>query len=132
MKRSSTRLKQTKENTFPSKHITKFRILLPQVTVEAKMTNVLKWDWTSRWNINNVIVRKGAVEPLILHMVGDLFKSTFQNTNEDVTLSFSCFYLQKIACPKKKIQNWEAENQGICYATYSSEIPSNWLKSCPL
>lgn len=35
------RLKQTKENTFPSKHITKFRTLLPHVTVEAKMTNVL-------------------------------------------------------------------------------------------
>lgn len=106
MKRSSTRLKQTKENTFPSKHVTKFRILLPQVTVEAKMTNVLKWDWTSRRNINNVTVRKDAVEPLVLHIIDDLLsESTFQNTNKDVTWSFSCLYVQKIGCPRKKIQN---------------------------
>lgn len=38
-----------------------------------------------------------------LHMVGDLlFESTFQNINKDVTWSFSCLYLQKIACPRKK------------------------------
>lgn len=70
----STRLKQAKEDTFPSKHITKFRILLPQVTVEAKMTNVLKWDWTSRWNITNAVVRKGAVGLLVLHIAGDLMR----------------------------------------------------------
>lgn len=107
MKGSSIRLKETKENTFPSKHITKFRILLPQVTVEAKMTNVLRWDWTSRWNINNAIGRKGAVGLLVLNIVGDLlFESTFQNTNEVVTQSFSCLYLQKKSlAKKKKIQN---------------------------
>lgn len=70
------------------------------------MTNVLKWDWTSRWNINNVRVRKDAVQPLVLHIVGDLlFEIIFQNTNEDVTWSFSYLYVQKIACPRKKIQN---------------------------
>lgn len=48
------------------------------------MTNVLKWDWTSRWNINNVRVRKDAVQPLVLHIVGDLlFEIIFQNTNEE-------------------------------------------------
>lgn len=102
VKRSSTRLEQTKENTFPSKHITKFRILLPQVTVEAEMANVLKWDWTSRWNINNAMVRKGAVGLLVLHIVGDLFKSTLQNTNEGVTWSFNCLYLLAQGKKKKK------------------------------
>lgn len=67
------------------------------------MTNVLKWDWTSRWNINNATVGKGAVGLLVLHIVGDhLFESTFQNTNEVVTRSFSCFYLQKNSLLKGK------------------------------
>lgn len=49
------------------------------------------------------IHRKGAVGSLVLHIVGDLlFESTFQNINEDVTWSFSCLWLQKIACPRKK------------------------------
>lgn len=54
VKRSSSRLKQTKENTFPSKHIIQFRNLLPQVIVKADMINVLKRDWTSRWKINTL------------------------------------------------------------------------------
>lgn len=50
-----------------------------------------------------IVQRKGAVGPLVLHIVGDLlFESTFQNINEDVTRSFSCLSLQKIACLRKK------------------------------
>lgn len=52
VKRSSSRLKQTEENTFPSKRIIQFRNLLPQVIVKAKTINVLKWHWPSSWKIH--------------------------------------------------------------------------------
>lgn len=59
------------------------------------MTNVLKWDWTSRWNITNAVVRKGAVGLLVLHIVGDLMR---------LYLALSVAVICKILLAPKKIQ----------------------------
>lgn len=81
------------------------------------MTNVLKWDWTSRWNINNALVRKGAVGLLVLHIVEDLMRLLL-----GLSVAFSC---KKSLAQEEKIQNGEAEDKGTCHATfYSSEILS--------
>lgn len=49
------------------------------------------------------VQRKGAVRPLLLHIVGDLlFERIYRNINEDEIQVFQCFYMQIIACPRKK------------------------------